>query len=205
MAKHGLHRHQLPAVFTFAYQRKVGLLGGSFNPAHDGHIALSLHAKRIGKFDEIWWLVSPQNPLKSSQDMADFDKRLQFARALCARHRWLRVLALEQLSSTNYSYDTCRFVKRRAPRVAFTWLMGSDNLLQFPQWYRAKDMANLMPFMVLRRDDSFYASLVSKGRQYFRKYRQGDSRKSPLPNLRLIYHFHHKASATAVRKAGHWT
>ena len=204
MVKHGLHRHQLAAVFSYRYRRKIGLLGGSFNPAHDGHIALSLQAKKQGRFDEIWWLVSPQNPLKSSQDMADFDKRLQFARELCQRHRWLRVLALETQSATNYSYDTCRFIMRCAPQAKFTWLMGSDNLQQFPQWYRAKDMAHLVDFMVLRRDDSFYASLGSQGRHYFRPYQPKTSHKSALPHLRLIPYFHHGASATALRKAGQW-
>ena len=200
MAKRGFNRHALPAVFSYPYRRKIGLLGGSFNPAHKGHIALSQQAKRAGKFAEIWWLVSPQNPLKSTADMAEFDRRLAFARALCAPYPWLRVLALESQSGTSYSYDTIAFLKQRAPHAAFTWLMGSDNLVQFPRWHKARAMARQIPFMVVRRAPNHYPSLAGQGRQYFRRY---NSRKA-APHLTLIRNFHDSRSGSALRQAGFW-
>lgn len=200
MAKHGLYRHNLPAVFSYQPRRAIGLLGGSFNPAHSGHIALSKKARLAGKFDQIWWLVSPQNPLKSAQDMADYDRRLAHARQCAAAHPFVRVLDLEAQFGTHYSYDIMALLLKRAPRASFTWLMGSDNLVQFPRWHKARQMARQMPFMVLRRQDSFYASVNAKGRHYFRRYQS----KSKTPHLRLITDFHDNSSATALRKAGFW-
>ena len=200
MAKRGFNRHALPAVFSYAYRRKIGLLGGSFNPAHEGHIALSKHAKRAGRLAQIWWLVSPQNPLKSAADMAAFDKRLAVARALCAPYPWLYVLALESQSGTSYSYDTVTFLKQRASRASFTWLMGSDNLVQFPRWYKARPMARQIPFMVVRRAPSHYPSLAGQGRQYFRRYHSTKA----TPRLTLIRDFHDSRSGSALRQAGFW-
>ena len=200
MAKRGRHRHLIPAVFHYPHRNAIGLLGGSFNPAHAGHLALSKQARLYGKFDQIWWLVSPQNPLKSTQDMAQFEDRLAYARDIAADHSWLRVLALESQSGSNYSYETVRFLQRRSPRARFTWLMGSDNLIQLSHWYRAKDLAQLLPFMVMRRQASYYASLASKGRYYFKYH----DRARHSPQLRIIHHFHHLSSATALRQSGFW-
>ena len=200
MAKRGFNRHALPAVFSYPYRRKIGLLGGSFNPAHKGHIALSKQARQAGKMAEIWWLVSPQNPLKSFADMAEFERRLAFAKQLCAPFPWLRVLALESQSGTKYSYDTITFLNQRAPRASFTWVMGSDNLVQFPKWYRARGMACHIPFMVVRRAPSHYPSLAGQGRHYFRRYNS----RQKTPRLTLIHDFHDSRSGTALRQAGFW-
>lgn len=200
MAKRGFNRHALPAVFSYAYRQKIGLLGGSFNPAHEGHIALSKQVRRAGKMAQIWWLISPQNPLKSSVDMAEFDKRLAFAQKLCAPYPWLRVLALESQSGTNYSFDTINFLKQRAPHAAFTWVMGSDNLAQFPKWYKARQMARQLPFIVVRRAPSHYSSLAGQGRHYFRRTHSNQK----TPRLTLIHDFHDSRSGTALRQAGFW-
>lgn len=200
MAKHGLYRHNLPAVFSYQSRRKIGLLGGSFNPAHSGHIALSQKARLAGKFDQIWWLVSPQNPLKSDHDMADYDRRLAYARAIAGPYPWLRVLGLEAQCGTQYSYDVMALLLQRAPRASFTWLMGSDNLVQFPHWHKARQMTRQMPFMVMRRQDSFYASLNAKGRHYFRR----TNISGKTPHLTLITSFDDRHSATALRAAGFW-
>ena len=193
MAKRGLYKHHLPAVFSYRFKRTIGVLGGSFNPAHEGHIALSKAAMQHGKFDQIWWLVSPQNPLKSDKDMAEFQERLAYARTLAQDLPWLRVFDLESQQKHHYSYDTMMQLRKRAPLSRFTWLMGTDNLIQFPQWYRAKDMARLVPFMVFRRKASFYPALGSKGRHYFKP-----------ATLQLISTFSHNSSATALRQQGFW-
>jgi nicotinate-nucleotide adenylyltransferase len=128
----------------------IGLLGGSFNPAHDGHLAMSLYALKQLGLDQIWWLVSPQNPLKSSADMAALDRRMLSATRFAAHPR-LIVTALENALGTRYTADTLRQLKRRFPHVRFVWLMGFDNLRQIPHWQDWQDIFRLVPVAVFRR------------------------------------------------------
>ena len=197
-------RHYMPRCFHFQHQRKIGLLGGSFNPAHDGHLALSEQARKIGKCDEIWWLVSPQNPLKSSDNMAAFETRLSYARELAAGKNWLRVLDIEHQAQLSKSVDIMQLLRRRAPKVQFIWLIGSDNLIQLPHWHEAKKLTYLMPFMVFRRGADFYPSLASKGRALWRSNHQVKTashlfRKKP-PALYIDTKFDKPISATKIRQ-----
>ena len=108
-------------------------MGGSFNPAHEGHRHVSLEAlKRLG-LDEVWWLVAPQNPLKPSAGMAPLQTRLAAAKAF-ARHPRIRVLDLESVLDTRYSADTIAALQALYPRQKFVWLMGADNLAQIRHW-----------------------------------------------------------------------
>ncbi|MBO0712928.1 MAG: nicotinate-nicotinamide nucleotide adenylyltransferase, partial [Acetobacteraceae bacterium] len=117
--------------------RRIGLLGGSFNPAHGGHLHVSLLALRHLALDEIWWLVSPQNPLKPADGMAPFANRLEQARRVAAEHPRIRVTDLEnRLGASRYTADTLQALRRRFPRLRFVWLMGGDNLVQIPRWQR---------------------------------------------------------------------
>jgi nicotinate (nicotinamide) nucleotide adenylyltransferase/ribosome silencing factor RsfS/YbeB/iojap len=112
-------------------------MGGSFNPAHGGHLHLSLLALKHLDLDEVWWLVSPQNPLKPVKGMAPFATRLEQARRVAVRHPQLRVSDLEgRLRGSGYTADTLKALRRRFPRVRFVWLMGSDNLFQISRWER---------------------------------------------------------------------
>lgn len=123
----------LPPVLTQRRRRTVGLLGGSFNPAHEGHRHISLMAlKRLG-LDEIWWLVSPQNPLKPADDMAPFAERLRHAIAT-ARHPRIKVTGLETGLGTRYTIDTLTALHQRFSQTRFVWLMGADNLAQIDRW-----------------------------------------------------------------------
>src|SRR5215208_4917105 len=107
---------------------RIGLLGGSFNPAHSGHRHISLHAMRALGLDEVWWLVSPGNPLKAAAaDMAPFAARLESARHMARRAR-IRVSDFELRGVTGYTIDTVRALKRRHPKQDFIWLLGSDTL-----------------------------------------------------------------------------
>jgi nicotinate-nucleotide adenylyltransferase len=128
----------------------IGLLGGSFNPAHDGHWAMSLYALQQLGLDQIWWLVSPQNPLKNSEEMASLERRMVRASSFAAHPR-LTVTALEIALGTRYTADTLRVLKRRFPRVRFVWLMGADNLRQIPRWKDWQDIFRLVPVAVFRR------------------------------------------------------
>lgn len=130
--------------------RKIGILGGSFNPAHEGHLEMSLYAlKRLG-LDQIWWLVTPQNPLKNPKDIAAFDQRMARARRT-ARHPHLIVTGIEAELGTRYTADTLRLLMRRFPRTRFVWLMGTENLQQVWRWKDWEDIFARVPVAIFRR------------------------------------------------------
>ncbi|MFA5041417.1 MAG: nicotinate-nucleotide adenylyltransferase [Bdellovibrionales bacterium] len=129
----------------------IGLLGGSFNPAHDGHLEMSLYALKQMKLDQVWWLVSPQNPLKTRWDMAKLDKRVESAKRVVGRHPRLLVTDIETDLGTRYTAQTLRKLKRLYPRTKFVWLMGADNLRQIPKWQDWEDIFKLVPVAVFRR------------------------------------------------------
>lgn len=144
---------------------KIGLLGGSFNPAHAGHLYVAETAlKRLG-LDYVWFLVAPQNPLKPSRGMLPFEKRLASARALAGRHPRLKVTDLEQKIGSRYTIDTIRALNARFPRVAFVWLMGSDNLTQFHRWRHWEEIVERLPVAVVLRPGSTLAPLRAKAMQ----------------------------------------
>ncbi len=122
-------------------RRRVGLLGGSFNPAHAGHRHISLEALKRLDLDEVWWLVAPQNPLKPARGMAPFKTRLGAAAKL-ADDRRIKVLDLEAQLGTHYTVDTLAALQRRFPRTRFVWLMGADNLAQIRHWRRWTEIFN---------------------------------------------------------------
>src|SRR6188508_1269897 len=122
----------------------TGLLGGSFNPAHRGHRQLSLGAIEALGLDEVWWLVSPGNPLKPKAGMAPLATRVRSAQEQ-ARRAPIKVTAIERELGTVYTVDTLRALKRRFPRRRFVWLMGADNLAQFHLWKDWREIAHEMP------------------------------------------------------------
>ena len=130
--------------------KRIGLLGGSFNPAHRGHRRTSLAAIAALGLDEIWWLVSPGNPLKPAKGMAPFDDRLASARRM-ARRAPIRVSDFERRAGTVYTIDTTRELRRRYPSDRFIWLMGADTVAQFHQWRQWRNIAKSLPIAVLPR------------------------------------------------------
>ena len=129
---------------------KTGLLGGSFNPAHRGHRQISIHAAEALGLDEVWWLVSPGNPLKDAKGMAPLPAR--FASALtAARGLRVRVTAIEQCLGTRYTADTVAELRRSFPAREFVWLMGADNLGQFHRWREWRKIATAVPIAVIGR------------------------------------------------------
>jgi nicotinate-nucleotide adenylyltransferase len=130
--------------------KRIGLLGGSFNPAHRGHRRASLAAARALGLDEVWWLVSPGNPLKSAKDMAPFDARLASAQAM-ARRAPIRVSDFEARAGTRYTVDTLSKLMRRYPQHRFIWLMGADTVAQFHHWKAWRKIAQLVPIAVIAR------------------------------------------------------
>jgi nicotinate-nucleotide adenylyltransferase len=128
----------------------VGLLGGSFNPAHAGHRHISLQALKLLGLDAVWWMVSPQNPLKSTKDMAPLEERM--AGALKASHHPdIIVTDIEQHMNTRYTVDTLTALKKHFPRTKFVWLMGADNLRQLHRWQNWQRLFSLVPVAILDR------------------------------------------------------
>jgi nicotinate-nucleotide adenylyltransferase len=130
---------------------RIGLLGGSFNPAHRGHRRISLKAMRALGLDEIWWLVSPGNPLKEgAKDMAPFEARFASAEAM-ARGARIWVSDFERREGIRYTIDTVRRLKQRHPEHRFIWLLGSDTLPNFHKWRDYRNLARELPVAVIRR------------------------------------------------------
>jgi nicotinate-nucleotide adenylyltransferase len=138
---------------------RIGLFGGSFDPPHAGHRAVSLEAlKRLG-LDQVWWLVSPQNPLKPNAP-ADLGRRIAAARAL-ANHPRIKVTGIEAALGTTYTADTLRKLKQRLPEVRLVWMMGADNLASFHRWRDWQGIAADVPIAVFNRPGQALRALSS--------------------------------------------
>lgn len=185
--------------------RRTGLLGGSFNPAHGGHRRISLFVADALGLDEVWWLVSPGNPLKLDAGMAPLSAR--FASALGqARRAPIRVSAIERELGTRYTVDSLRKIARRWPKREFVWLMGADNLAQFHQWKRWRDLARIMPIAVVSRPGYDAGAIASPAMAWFRQYRRpAASLLEPggwsAPALVLLRFDPDRRSATAIRRS----
>ena len=184
--------------------RRIGLLGGSFNPAHAGHVHVSLEALRRLNLDEVWWLVSPQNPLKAADGMATLEQRMAGARGVAAAHPRLRVTDLERVLGTRYTIDTVRALRRHHPRARFVWLMGADNLRQLPRWKNWAALVEAIPIAVIDRPGFAPAALSGAP-----AHRYAGARLSPgaarsladrtAPAWTFLYTRLNPLSATALR------
>lgn len=181
---------------------KIGLLGGSFNPAHIGHLHVSQMAMKKLGLDYVWWLVAPQNPLKPTIGMAPLAKRLAYAANTFERHPRIIVIDLEAALGTRYTIDTLKKLKARFPAVHFVWLMGSDNLSSFHRWRRWREIAQRIPIAVMLRPGSTLAPLCSKAGQYLLHHRQPANAEFTLkqpPALAILDGQRSPVSATAIR------
>ena len=159
-------RHSIPHVFRDASHRRIGILGGSFNPAHDGHAHIADMAVQQLHLDQVWWLVSPQNPLKSSQDMRSFASRYQSAlkaAKTCHHAHKMRVTDLESRLGLRHTALTLRLIKSRMRHCHLVWIMGSDNLVHFHQWHNPKSIAKTMAIAVVNRPGAIAQALSSRG------------------------------------------
>jgi nicotinate-nucleotide adenylyltransferase len=185
--------------------RRVGILGGSFNPAHEGHRTISLAAlQRLG-LDEVWWLVSPQNPLKPVAGMAPFAERFTGAAAV-ARHPRIRVSDLEPKLGTSYTADTIAKLVRRFPYHAFVWLMGADNLAQIDRWKDWQQIFHAVPVAVFARPSYSLKALAAKAARRFARARLPEAAARSLataepPAWVFLHGPLSPVSATAIRAA----
>ncbi len=185
--------------------KRIGLLGGSFNPAHKGHRAISLHALRALGLDEVWWLVSPGNPLKPVKGMAPFAARMASARAM-ARHAPIRVTGIEARLKTRYTADTLAKLPRLFPKHRFIWLMGADNLEQFHKWRAWRTIAAKVPIAVIARPGYDRHARASPAMGWLRRaVRPAGQAKNwtswRLPALVLLRFRPDPTSATSLRAA----
>lgn len=150
--------------------RRVGLLGGSFNPAHEGHRQISQAAlARLG-LDEVWWMVSPQNPLKAKAGMAPLARRVAEAQAVAADPR-IRVTDVEIRLGTRFTADTLAKLVRAFPRTRFVWLMGADNLVQIGRWDRWPQIFNSVAIAVFNRPTYCFGALAGLAARRFARRR----------------------------------
>ncbi len=174
---------------------RIGLLGGSFDPAHAGHLYVSDVARKALKLDQVWWLVTPGNPLKP--DPASVTLRTERAR-LVARAPYITVTDIERRLGTRYTIDTVTALQARFPGPRFVWLMGSDNLEQFSRWRRWRELAARIPIAVVRRPGSVLAPLSAPLAR-----RLGVSRHLGLaPSLVVLDGRRNPQSSTALRGLG---
>jgi nicotinate-nucleotide adenylyltransferase len=184
---------------------RTGLLGGSFNPAHGGHRRISLLALDALGLDEVWWLVSPGNPLKPKAGMAPLAARVASAREQ-ARRAPIEVTAIERELGTRYTVDTLKALVRRFPRREFVWLMGADNLAQFHLWRDWRSIARTMPIAVIARPGYDDAAIASPAMDWLGRYRTSpagltDGSDRSAPALVTLRFDPDSRSATDIRRA----
>lgn len=183
---------------------RIGLLGGSFNPPHEGHFHISEAAlKRLG-LDYVWWMVAPRNPLKPSIGLAPIEHRVEWA-AEIAQHPRMLVMDVETSLGTRYSIDTIIALKKRFPQVRFVWVMGSDNLDNFRYWRRWSDIAMRIPIAIVTRPGSVLAPLRAKAAQRFRRrFVKSRIARAKPPAFILVDGPRNTQSSTAIRGSRGW-
>ena len=186
---------------------RIGLLGGSFNPAHAGHLYISESALKMLGLDAVWWLVSPQNPLKPKEGMAELDRRMAAARAVVGTERRIVVTDIESQLGTRYTADTLEKLTARHRDTTFVWLMGADNLLQIHRWRRWSRIFHTVPVAVFGRPGySLRATSSVAARRFARdRWPQASANRlddTCLPAWVFLKIREHPGSATRIRAGG---
>jgi nicotinate-nucleotide adenylyltransferase len=185
---------------------RIGLLGGSFNPPHEGHALITRLALRRLRLDRIWWLVTPGNPLKSLTGLAALKARVEAARGLDVGPKVV-VSDIEAQIESRFTYDTLRWLKRRAPRVHFVWIMGADNLRQFHRWRHWRAIADLVPIVVVDRPGSTLSATSGRAGAALARWRVPEREATRFaamrpPALLFLHGLRSKLSSTALRRTG---
>ena len=184
---------------------RVGLVGGSFNPAHSGHLHISQLALEVLGLDAVWWLVSPQNPLKSTEGMAPLDERLAAAQALAAPEPRVTVTDLERGFDTRYTIDTLAALRERHPETRWVWIMGADNLSKVHQWKDWPRIFELVPVAVFDRPSYSFQALQGVAARRFQAQRKSRAQATMLADMTppawiFLWSAFDPASATALRQ-----
>ncbi|MBC8269750.1 MAG: nicotinate-nucleotide adenylyltransferase [Rhodospirillaceae bacterium] len=171
----------MPPVTT---PQRIGLLGGSFNPAHEGHLHISTLALERLKLDQVWWLVSPQNPLKPVAGMASFADRFKRARKIAAVDQRIVVSDFEEKASSRYTVDTIAALKAQFPGVSFVWVMGADLLVQMPHWKRWRQLFRTLPIAIFARPAYSSRALTGRAARRFKGSRIARFRARSLVDMK---------------------
>jgi nicotinate-nucleotide adenylyltransferase len=162
---------------------RIGLLGGSFNPPHVAHRAISLFAIKRLKLDRVWWLVTPGNPLKDPGALRDLDARADAARQMANDPR-IDVSCLEAVIGTRYTVDTITYLRRRAAGLRLVWIMGADNLAQFHRWQSWRRIASEVPIAVIDRPPQSFRAMAAPAAQALARYRLPENQAGRLADQR---------------------
>ncbi len=187
---------------------RIGLLGGSFNPAHEAHVHVSLVALRRLKLDAVWWLVSPQNPLKPQTGMAPLAQRLARAREVAGTHPQLVASAPEVMLGTRFTLDTLKALSTSLPGARFVWLMGGDSMASFHRWRRWPEIMACMPVAVVARPGFTVRALTSPAATRMASARVRSTEqlfRSGTPAWIYLEERLDPTSATAIRAQGKWS
>lgn len=168
---------------------RVGLLGGSFNPPHDGHLHISEVALKRMDLDCIWWVVTPQNPLKNKNETLDYQDRIDLCHRITRNHPRIIVSDIENQMGTVRTFETLRHLKRVFPATKFFLLAGADIMFQLHRWYRWRDIVGLVPIVFVNRPPAVDLIRNSPARQRLGKNR-----------MTLISAHLHPASSSEIRK-----
>jgi nicotinate-nucleotide adenylyltransferase len=188
---------------------RIGLLGGSFNPPHVAHRAISLFAIKRLKLDRVWWLVTPGNPLKDRGGLHDLDERAEAARQMANDPR-IDVSCLESVIGTRYTVDTITYLRRRASGLRFVWIMGADNLAQFHRWQNWRRIASEVPIAVIDRPPQSSRALAAPAAQALARYRLPENQAGrladqPAPAWTFLTGMKLNLSSTGLRNPdGSW-
>lgn len=183
---------------------RIGLLGGSFNPPHAVHRAISVLAMKRLELDRVWWIVSPGNPLKDTRALPPLADRIAAAEGV-ARHPRIAVSDIEAQIGTRYTVDTLRFLLVRCPGVHFVWLAGADVLSEFHRWREWQALFRLIPIAFIDRGNLGARALAAPAALAFQPFRLPESRAAALPTRRppawvFLHGLKSSLSSTALRR-----
>jgi nicotinate-nucleotide adenylyltransferase len=183
--------------------KNIGLLGGSFDPPHKGHLYISLEAKKILKLDDIWWLVTPQNPLKANQP-ANYSDRIKNCK-LIIKNQPIKIKEIEKKINSKFSYQTIKYLNKHYKNINFFWLMGADNLINFHKWQNADKIFSEIPVVVFRRYGYNNKALKSYTSNFYKNFRVTNKNLhikdfKKLPAWTIIKNKEIRISSTEIRK-----
>ncbi len=198
--------NEIPRLPPFRPGMRIGLLGGSFNPPHEGHALVTRIALTRLRLDRVWWLVTPGNPLKSQANLAALQARVEAARRLIESSRVV-VTDIEAHIGARYTYDTLAWLTRRAPDVRFVWIMGADNLSQFHLWRHWRAIADRVPIAVVDRPGSTFRAMSGRAAVALSPWRVPEARATGFADLEppaflFLHGPRSELSSTVLRRSG---